>query len=174
MKRLTREWVAKAESDLAVARMLVRENGRHYDEVCFHCQQSAEKYLKALLQESGAVVPRTHLFVHLYVAAISLFPTAFSGYAARDEVPDPVRRRCALPRTSRPSATGAVCPARGVWAASQWSRVPRSRTTVPGPASMARRRIASGPTYRYRLVMSPCPDRLQFSSTESSKPCEVE
>jgi HEPN domain-containing protein len=28
--------------------------------VCFHCQQAAEKYLKALLQESGLVVPRTH------------------------------------------------------------------------------------------------------------------
>jgi HEPN domain-containing protein len=28
--------------------------------VCFHCQQCAEKYLKALLQENGAHVPRTH------------------------------------------------------------------------------------------------------------------
>jgi HEPN domain-containing protein len=28
--------------------------------VCFHCQQAAEKYLKALLQEHGSVVPRTH------------------------------------------------------------------------------------------------------------------
>jgi HEPN domain-containing protein len=26
----------------------------------FHCQQSAEKYLKALLQELGLPVPRTH------------------------------------------------------------------------------------------------------------------
>jgi len=33
--------------------------------VCFHCQQSAEKYLKALLQESGAPVPRTHELVAL-------------------------------------------------------------------------------------------------------------
>jgi HEPN domain-containing protein len=28
--------------------------------VCFLCQQAAEKYLKALLQETGVVVPRTH------------------------------------------------------------------------------------------------------------------
>jgi HEPN domain-containing protein len=28
--------------------------------VCFHCQQSAEKYLKALLEELGLRVPRTH------------------------------------------------------------------------------------------------------------------
>ena len=28
--------------------------------MCFHCQQCAEKYLKALLQEVGLPVPRTH------------------------------------------------------------------------------------------------------------------
>jgi HEPN domain-containing protein len=28
--------------------------------VCFHCQQAAEKYLKALLQELGLAVPKTH------------------------------------------------------------------------------------------------------------------
>jgi HEPN domain-containing protein len=31
-----------------------------HDEVCFHCQQSAEKYLKALLEELGLPIPRTH------------------------------------------------------------------------------------------------------------------
>jgi HEPN domain-containing protein len=30
------------------------------DAACFHCQQSAEKYLKAVLQEGGHVVPKTH------------------------------------------------------------------------------------------------------------------
>jgi tetratricopeptide (TPR) repeat protein len=30
------------------------------DLACFPCQQAAEKYLKALLQELGAVVPKTH------------------------------------------------------------------------------------------------------------------
>lgn len=30
------------------------------DAVCFHCQQAAEKYLKALLQELGLVIPKTH------------------------------------------------------------------------------------------------------------------
>jgi HEPN domain-containing protein len=28
--------------------------------VCFHCQQCAEKYLKALLQEFGLAIPRVH------------------------------------------------------------------------------------------------------------------
>jgi HEPN domain-containing protein len=31
-----------------------------HDGVCFHCQQAAEKYLKALLQEQGHFIPRTH------------------------------------------------------------------------------------------------------------------
>jgi HEPN domain-containing protein len=31
-----------------------------HDHTCFLCQQSAEKYLKAPLQEIGQAVPRTH------------------------------------------------------------------------------------------------------------------
>ncbi len=31
-----------------------------HDLVCFHCQQAAEKYLKAVLNEQGLPVPRTH------------------------------------------------------------------------------------------------------------------
>ena len=31
-----------------------------HDQVCFHCQQAAEKYLKALLEELGHPVPKTH------------------------------------------------------------------------------------------------------------------
>jgi HEPN domain-containing protein len=28
--------------------------------VCFHCQQAADKYLKALVQDLGVAVPKTH------------------------------------------------------------------------------------------------------------------
>ena len=31
-----------------------------YDTACFHCQQAAEKYLKAFLSWHGTEVPRTH------------------------------------------------------------------------------------------------------------------
>ncbi len=30
------------------------------DQLCFHCQQCAEKYLKALLEELGLTVSKTH------------------------------------------------------------------------------------------------------------------
>jgi HEPN domain-containing protein len=65
MNRLTREWIRKAEADLAVARLAARQREPMHDAVCFHCQQSAEKYLKALLQESGLRVPRTHELLDL-------------------------------------------------------------------------------------------------------------
>ena len=60
MKRETAKWVYKAETDWEVAHELAEKNPPPRDVVCFHCQQAAEKYLKALLQESGLVVPKTH------------------------------------------------------------------------------------------------------------------
>jgi HEPN domain-containing protein len=36
-----------------------------HDETCFHCQQCAEKYLKALLEELGQNIPKTHDLGHL-------------------------------------------------------------------------------------------------------------
>ena len=61
MKKLTREWVRKAEADYRLAAKLASEDESFHDQLCFHCQQSAEKYLKALLQELGLSIPRTHL-----------------------------------------------------------------------------------------------------------------
>jgi HEPN domain-containing protein len=60
MKKLTREWVRKAESDYVIARRISRGAVPLHDGVCFHCQQCSEKYLKALLEELGLTVPRTH------------------------------------------------------------------------------------------------------------------
>ncbi len=60
MKRPTVQWVLKAEEDWLIARDLVGRKPPFRDAVCFHCQQAAEKYLKALLQEKGAAVLKTH------------------------------------------------------------------------------------------------------------------
>ena len=64
MKKLTAEWVRKAEADLA-RRKSAKSRIPLHDQVCFHCQQSAEKYLKALLDEAGTTVPRTHQLLDL-------------------------------------------------------------------------------------------------------------
>lgn len=50
----------KAENDYRLAAKLIRGSETFYDHICFHCQQAAEKHLKALLQEAGSPVPRTH------------------------------------------------------------------------------------------------------------------
>src|SRR3954464_15704850 len=61
MKAATRDWLKKAESDWLAALALARRRKTPlHDQVCFHCQQAAEKYLKALLQEFGLPVPRVH------------------------------------------------------------------------------------------------------------------
>jgi len=49
----------KGDSDLADARRTVGSDGP-YDTACFHAQQAAEKYLKALIALHGRPIPRTH------------------------------------------------------------------------------------------------------------------
>src|SRR5262245_51599322 len=60
MKQQTREWLRKEEDDYRHAVLTAAGNEPFHDQVCFQCQQSAEKYLKALLDELGLPVPRTH------------------------------------------------------------------------------------------------------------------
>ena len=42
------------------ARLLANVKPVMRDVVCFHCQQAVEKYLKALMQELGILIPRIH------------------------------------------------------------------------------------------------------------------
>lgn len=61
MKPITAEWVRKAEDDYAAALYLSRKRESPVPSiVCFHCQQCAEKYLKALLVEEDIRFPKTH------------------------------------------------------------------------------------------------------------------
>lgn len=60
MKKVTREWVRKAESDIAVARHLFKLKPLPNDEICFHSQQAIEKYFKSLLAEAGLPIQKTH------------------------------------------------------------------------------------------------------------------
>src|SRR5438045_1635572 len=70
MRRITREWVRKAEADYQLAQSLALRNEPFHDQRCFLCQQAAEKYLKALLAELGQVVPKTH-FLHTLVQLLA-------------------------------------------------------------------------------------------------------
>ncbi|MBX3002224.1 MAG: HEPN domain-containing protein [Caldilineaceae bacterium] len=53
-------WVAIAEEDYLMARSALRRKRPLTYSACFHAQQCAEKYLKALLVSGGAEFPKTH------------------------------------------------------------------------------------------------------------------
>jgi HEPN domain-containing protein len=76
MKPTTLEWISKAEDDFHVAQMSYRAR-RHpsYDAAVFHCQQCAEKYLKARLEEAGIVFLRTHDLLVLHQEALAVEPS---------------------------------------------------------------------------------------------------
>jgi HEPN domain-containing protein len=65
MKPETQEWIEKAEGDFKVARREIQTTDPVYEAVCFHAQQCAEKYLKALLEEQILVFRKTHDLVEL-------------------------------------------------------------------------------------------------------------
>jgi HEPN domain-containing protein len=60
MKKITAEWIRHGELDWVAAGDLARSMHSTHEAICFHCQQCAEKYLKALLEEQSVTIPRTH------------------------------------------------------------------------------------------------------------------
>jgi HEPN domain-containing protein len=57
-----------------MAKSLARSADRPNDGICFHCQQSAEKYLKALMQELDLTIPRTHALEDLGNSLVPYHP----------------------------------------------------------------------------------------------------
>ena len=96
MKKITRDWLAKAEQDFSGAVSLARKRRIPADVVCFLCQQVAEKYLKGLLQENLIRFEKTHDLEGLsklaqpIATSLSLFQNDFevlSVYAVRFRYP---------------------------------------------------------------------------------------
>ncbi len=65
----------KAEADHLAVGKLNRGDAPLYDQVCFFCQQCAEKYLKSLLEELGLTVPYTHILGELLTLLLPYHPT---------------------------------------------------------------------------------------------------
>ena len=57
---IARQWLAKAKNDLLNADNNLKSEEVPFDTVCFHCQQAAEKILKAYLVGNGQSYPITH------------------------------------------------------------------------------------------------------------------
>jgi HEPN domain-containing protein len=70
----TQEWIEYAEHDFLVARMLLEARRIPFEIVADHCQQMAEKYLKAILIQNDIPVPFIHDLLKLNLAAQARFP----------------------------------------------------------------------------------------------------
>ncbi len=91
-------WLAQARSELAFARIGVREG--FYAQACFHCQQSAEMALKAVHYFGGARLVIGHALVELLAPLVETHPAlaTLRGAAARlDQLYIPTRYPDGLP-----------------------------------------------------------------------------
>lgn len=99
LRQLVRQWLDKATADFEAAEQLCGQGGRFREIVAFHCQQAAEKYLKALLVQWQVEFPKTRDIAKLLdrVATRRLGNRRFSevcgrAHAFRSGGPLPERR----------------------------------------------------------------------------------
>ncbi|MBN1604429.1 MAG: HEPN domain-containing protein [Chitinispirillaceae bacterium] len=97
LKNLVRSWLEKAEHDKGIAEILLNQNSKFTDGICFHCQQAAEKILKACLIFFGINFKKTHNLVYLLdlmssveIITDKMYESAESleGYAVEVRYPD--------------------------------------------------------------------------------------
>lgn len=78
-----REWLVKAEMDYRSALRLGSGRNPIAESACFHCQQTAEKYLKAFLISKGVRFPKIHDLERLLLLCARLEPRC---KAAEEEI----------------------------------------------------------------------------------------
>ena len=64
-RTLVEQWLSHAQSNLDRARGGKTQDTILYEDLCFDCQQAAEKSLKALLVACDLESPHTHIIAHL-------------------------------------------------------------------------------------------------------------
>lgn len=67
-RSLADTWLIRARSNIARARQGKSAPDIMYEDLCFDCEQAAEKALKGLLIIKGIVPPQTHSLAHLIEA----------------------------------------------------------------------------------------------------------
>jgi HEPN domain-containing protein len=76
---LVRSWLFKAQSDLIAARQLATFEDAQLDVAIYHCQQTAEKAVKAYLVYRQQPLEWTHDVRLLVIRAVALEPS-FAGW----------------------------------------------------------------------------------------------
>jgi HEPN domain-containing protein len=79
---VVKEWLQKADENFRFAEASLKDGSGFYAQLCFHFQQSAEKYLKAYIIAKNLPFERVHDLVHLLKICANHTP-AFSEL--RDE-----------------------------------------------------------------------------------------
>ncbi|GHT17765.1 hypothetical protein AGMMS4956_21280 [Bacteroidia bacterium] len=72
------DWLYLAAADIDSAKLLQSMRPQHKEIIGFHCQQSAEKYLKAYLFSCGEMPPKIHDLITLCKMCIE-FDTTFEA-----------------------------------------------------------------------------------------------
>jgi len=118
-KRLEiQSWLIKAQQDLRTAEWLVTSPDHLYNAVGFHCQQAAEKALKAYLTWQDEPFEKTHSLVALVSKCLPVEPSFESlRQAAITLTPYAVTFRYPgdLPELSAEEAEQAISLSRQVW-----------------------------------------------------------
>jgi HEPN domain-containing protein len=78
--KIVLEWFYCADADLDSAIILNDAHRKHNSIICYHCQQAAEKYLKAFLCFNGVMPPKIHVLETL-CALCSEFDSSFNNIA---------------------------------------------------------------------------------------------
>jgi len=96
-------WIQKAERDISSAQHLAKTMWPlPTDIICFHCQQAAEKYLKAFLVYNDEEPPKTHDLIEL-AKLCGNFNDGFSLLIPKCEYLIPFAVRTRYPNTSDPN-----------------------------------------------------------------------
>ena len=64
-QQIIEEWIILADQDMGMAELAIEHQPDFRYSICFHCQQAAEKYLKAYLVFCGIAIKKTHSLVYL-------------------------------------------------------------------------------------------------------------
>jgi HEPN domain-containing protein len=74
IRQYVQAWISKANNDLKSAEIILAAETESppLDTVCFHCQQAAERYLKAFLVFHGKSFPFSHNLADLVVVCMEV------------------------------------------------------------------------------------------------------
>ncbi len=103
-RELVRSWLEKARHDLETARCVIEHEPPITDTAVYHCQQAAEKALKAVMIHHGQAVFKTHDLMALTTHCAKIDPD-FKGWVDAAAILTPYathyRYPCNEPDSSR-------------------------------------------------------------------------